>query len=611
MSQISEQQGGSMIASVRKFEARRVGPIALTTLAYALWSGGALAQAVTPTTREEIQRDRLEQQLRTEGQAVSVQGDIERAPCPLADPQFADVSLTLTEARFSGLDAIDPAIIAPAYRDLIGQELPVAAICDIRDRAATILRQAGYLASVQVPVQEIEGGVVRFDVALARMSAVQIRGEAGPSGKLLQRYIDKLAAQPVFNIEEAERYLLLARDIPGLDVRLVMQPAARESGAMPGDVVGIFNVSRTPFYADATLQNYGSNAVGRYGTLGRMRFNGITGLGDETTFSAYATGDIDEQLVVQAGHEFRAGSEGLTLGGNLTFSWSQPDIAGPDLFDSETFIASAYAAYPFRRSQTSNVIGTIGFDLINQDVEFSDLPLSRDRLRVAYARIDFNKVDADSLRGVDGYSAVEPRFAIAGSAEIRQGFDVFGASEPCGPAFVNCTAPGLVPPSRLDGDSTGFVFRAQGQVDYRPSPVWKFSLKPRMQFSPDALFSYEQVSGGNYTSGRGFDPGSVIGDSGYGGQIEVAYGSLMPETQGGSAFQPYAFFDVMAVSTKNVAGDPQTISSAGGGLRATLGRIAYLDVFAAVPLERAPFQIDRGDVRVLATLSIQLGPWNR
>ena len=60
------------------------------------------------------------------------------------------------------------------------------------------------------------------------------------------------------------------------------------------------------------------------------------------------------------------------------------------------------------------------------------------------------------------------------------------------------------------------------------------------------------------------------------------------------------------MSTKNVPGDPQTISSVGGGVRATLGETSYLDIMAAVPLEKAPFQTQRGDVRILATLSVQL-----
>lgn len=592
---------------------RTLGLSAVTVLTTALWAAPVFAQAVTPTTREEIQRDRLENQLKTEGQSVTVEGAVERAPCPLAAPQFADLTFTLSAAQFNGLDAIDSSIVTPSFAGQIGQELPVAAICDIRDRAATILRGEGYLAAVQVPAQEIERGVVTFDVVLARMTGVQVRGDAGPSGAQLQRYIDKLTGQSVFNIDDAERYLLLARDIPGLDVRLVLQPAGQTGGvaANPGEVVGIFNVTRIPFTADANIQNFGSKAVGRFGGLARMQFNGLTGMGDQTTISFYTTADTDEQRVLQAGHEFRVGSEGLTIGLDATLAWSIPGIAGLDLFESETFIASAYASYPFKRTQNANLIGTVGADFVDQDVEFSGLPLSTDNLRIAYARVDFNRVDEPSLRGVGGYSGVEPRWAIAGSAEVRQGLDIFGASDPCGPAFVNCTAAGVVPPSRLDGDPTGFVVRGQAQLDYRPTPLLALSLKPRFQYSPDALLSFEQVSGGNYTSGRGFDPGAVIGDSGYGGQFEIAYGSLMPETPGGLAFQPYGFFDLMAVSSKNIIGDPQTITSIGGGLRATLGRIGYLDIFGAVPLERAPLQNQRGDARILMSLTVQLAPWGQ
>lgn len=586
----------------------------MSALALAGWSLPAFAQAVTPTTREEIQRDRLETQLRTEGQSVAVEGDIERAPCPLAAPQFADLKFTLSAAQFTGLDAIDGSVVAPSYTGLIGQELPVAAICDIRDRAATILRAQGYLAAVQVPAQEIEGGAVRFDVVLARMTAVQVRGDAGKSGQQVQKYIDRLVDQPVFNVHEAARYLLLARDIPGLDVRLVLQPATGGDGSVqrqPGEVVGIFNVTNTPVTADANIQNLGSRSVGRFGGLLRAQFNGLTGLGDQTTLSFYTTSDFKEQRVVQAGHEFRLGSEGLTLGGDFAYAWSTPGIAGPDLFESETLIGSIYASYPFKRGQTSNLIGTFGADLVNQDIEFSGLPLSQDRLRIAYGRLDFNMVDEPSLRGVDGYSGFEPRWAIAGSAEIRQGFDLLGASEPCGAAFVNCTAVGVIPLSRLDGDPSALVVRGQAQLDYRPTPLLALSVKPRFQYSPDALLSFEQISGGNYTSGRGFDPGAVIGDSGYGGQLEIAYGSLVPKTPGGYAVQPYGFFDVMAVSNKNVPGDPQTITSAGGGVRATLGRYGYLDIYGAVPLERSPLQTQRGDTRILMTLTMQLAPWGR
>jgi hemolysin activation/secretion protein len=601
-------------AMIRKF-----GATALTFLGSTALASGAIAQTVAPPvsgppTREELQRDQLEERLRTEGQSVSVDGALERAPCPLAAPQFADVKFTLTQAQFTGLEGVDPAIVEPAFAGLVGQELSVAAICDIRDGAGTLLRQRGYLAAVQVPVQQIDGGVVRFDVVLARMSAVQIRGDAGPSGGQLQKYIDKLIDQPIFNIDDAERYLLLTRDIPGLDVRLILQPAPQEAGMLPGgvvpgNVVGVFNVARTPFFADMSVQNFGSKSVGQFGGLARVRANGLTGMGDETTLSFYVTEDFDEQQVLQASHEFRIGGEGLKLGINGVFAWGQPDVAGPDLFDSETKIISAYANLPVLRSQASNLLVSGGFDFIDQDVTFSDLPLTQDRLRIAYARIDFNRIDGASLAGKGGYSVQEPRFAVAGGLEVRQGLDIFGASDGCGTAFVLCTPAGVVPPSRLDGDPTALVVRASVQVDFRPSPLLKFSLRPRAQYSPDPLLSYEQVSGGNYTSGRGFDPGAIIGDSGVGAQVELAYGSLVANGSARVALQPFVFFDYMAVDINNLPGGFDTISSAGGGLRAALGNRAMLDIFGAVPLKKAPFETARGDVRLLINLSVQLAPW--
>ena len=67
----------------------------------------------------------------------------------------------------------------------------------------------------------------------------QVRGDAGNNERLLQRYLSKLDDQPVFNIVDAERYLLLARDIPGMDARLTLRP-----GSVPGEVVGE-NISET------------------------------------------------------------------------------------------------------------------------------------------------------------------------------------------------------------------------------------------------------------------------------------------------------------------------------------------------------------------------------
>ncbi|MEO9468624.1 ShlB/FhaC/HecB family hemolysin secretion/activation protein [Parasphingorhabdus sp.] len=585
--------------------------IAASTVAMMTASSPAWAQASNAApTREEIQRSLRDQAEASQAQAITIDGEVERSSCPLANPEFADVKFSLQAVDFSGLGTIDPELLQSSFSNYVGQEVPVAAVCDIRDRAATILRSAGYLAAVQVPPQTIASGTVKFDVLLARMTAVQVRGDAGPSEKLLQQYIEQLTQEPVFNIEVAERYLLLARDIPGLDVRLSLRPVSAEVGGSPGDVVGEFNVVRTPIYVDANVQNFGSKEVGRFGGLVRARFNGLTGLGDETAISVFSTADFKEQQVVQIGHEFRLGGEGLKIGGDLTYAWTRPELPGNFDIRSETLVANIYATYPFIRKQAYNVFGTVGFEHVDQQTDQLGTRTNEDRLSIAYARMDFNAVEPGSISGRGGYSAFEPKWGMVGSLEVRQGLGVFGASDGCGPGFVRCIGQTVLP-NRIDGNPKAFVLRGQAKLDYRPTPLIAFTLKPRFQVSSDALFSYEEISGGNYTTGRGFDPGTIIGDSGYGLQTELSYGSLVPPSPDGIAWQPYVFFDAMAVWNRNLPGDPQKIYSAGGGIRATIGRQASLEVAAVVPLKRGPFQTRRDDFRALISLTVQLAPWSR
>ena len=589
--------------------------VATGMLALAMLSAGgtAFAQAaptVSPPTREEIERGVREGTLEQQGAPVSVDtGDVERAPCPLASPDFAGIRFKVDSVEFSGVDKIPEVDLSQSYRQYIGTDQPVAVICEIRDRAATQLRAAGYLAAVQVPPQTIESGHVKLDILLARMSRVQVKGDAGSSEKLLVRYISKLTQDEVFNTRRAERYLLLARDIPGLDVRLALRPIE----GSPGEVVGEVTVRRNPVYADFTVQNLGSKSVGRWSGLGRVQLSGLTGLGDSTTASIFTTADFDEQLVLQAGHEFRVGAEGLTLRGDFTYGWTRPTIANNPNIESRTLIASLEAAYPFVRAQAHNLAGAIGFDLIDQDVDFGAIRLNKDKLRVAFVRLDANGISRDSISGRDGFTALEPKWSWAASIEGRQGIDVFGASPDCGGTTLGCIAPAAPTPSRIDGDPTAFVLRGAGEIDWRPVRSLTFSLAPRAQYAPHALLSYEEYSGGNYTVGRGYDPGAIIGDSGVGLRSEVRVGSLLPRTAGGFAFQPYAFFDYAKVWNEDVAFNGmggQQLYSAGAGVRASIRDAARLDALVAVPLRNAIGAPNaKGDVRFLVNLTMRLAPW--
>jgi hemolysin activation/secretion protein len=565
----------------------------------------ANAQAPPVPTREEVAPPVPE---RTEAatERLTVEGGVERAPCALDRPDYRDIRFTLREVVFDHLRGLTAEQLGAAYAPYVGQENNVAVICEIRDRAATILREAGYIAAVEVPEQRIAEGIVHFEVLMARIVALRVRGNAGRAERTIAGYLNKLTGQEAFNRYDAERYLLLAGDLPGYRVRL----ALRSAGAARGEVIGEVTVERQAAFADVAVQNLGSRELGRWGALARAQLFGLTGLGDRTTLTLFSTADTDEQQTVQVAHDFRLGSEGLAISGQLTYAWANPDL-GIALVEveSRTLFATLEASYPFLRRQLRTLRGAIGIDLIDQKIDFNALALNEDRLRVVFARLNWESLGLVAAN--PRYTIAEPRWRFGASVELRRGLDILGATRPCGPGFVNCLSPTVVPPTRLEGDPAATVLRGDAYGEFRPVPRFTIALGLRGQWSNDPLLSFEEFSAGNYTAGRGYDPGTLLGDSGIGVQAELRAGSVVPTAPNQLRVQPYVFFDQAWVWNEDrIFSLPrQELSSVGGGIRAAYGDRFRLDVLLAVPLDRAPFAARRGDPRLLISFTTRLWPW--
>lgn len=562
------------------------------------------APQVLPPTREEVTRPDI-QAPRDVAPRLEVEGGIERAPCALDSPEFQDIRFTLRGVEFEGLQGLGAGDLAPSYATMVGTEQPISSVCEIRDRAATMLRDAGYIAAVEVPEQRIADGVVRFRVLMARLTQIRVRGNATGAERAIAGYLDQLTRQPVFNRFEAERYLLLASDLPGYTVRLTLRPA----GAAPGEVIGDVTVQRLPGYADLNIQNGGSRELGRWGALIRGQLFGLTGLADRTTLAAFTTADLKEQQTLQLGHDFRLGSEGLGLGGLFTYAWANPSIDGGSDVRARTLLATVHADYPLIRSLARNLRGAVGMDFVNQDVELDSIDLTRDRLRVAFARLGFDAINTQLTRG---RSLAEPEWRFNGNLELRKGLNIFGATDRCGPAGANCLGPNQVPPSRLEGVSTAAVVRALLYGEYRPVPKLTFALGARGQYAWKPLLSFEEFSAGNYTVGRGYDPGALIGDRGWGTQAEVRFGSTVPTNARRPAIEGYLFWDHARVSNLDrlfVIEGSRHLDSIGGGARATFDRFV-LDAALAVPMTRVGLLDKKPDPRVLISLTTRLWPWS-
>lgn len=550
------------------------------------------AQTSTPTisgpSRDElggITRAPVEQQPR-----LTVSGGIERSNCPLADPQFQGITTTISDVTFNGLKSVSAADMEAAWKPIAGTKQPIAVLCEIRDAAATILRNRGYLAAVQVPVQRIVDGHVRMEVLFARITTIRARGQTRGAERKLLAYLAQLTEGEVFDRAKAERYLLLARDLPGYNVQLTLRPA----GTAPGDLIGEVTVLRQQFVADFSVQNLASATTGRWGGQLRVQAFGLTGLGDATTLSYYATADFREQRIVQVSHEFRPGHDGLLVGGAFTYAWTKPDIGVTTApLEARTLLASLYGRYPLVRSQGSNLWLGAGFDLLDQSTTLI-VPLSRDRLRLLWARLDFDRVDL---------TRADPAWRLSGSLELRQGLLGLGATRSC----LGAACLGRVPTSRFDATPAATVLRGELEVE-RALGRFSLSVNPRAQYAFRKVLGFEAFAPGNYTVGRGYDPGAITGDSGVGVATELRGPRFSVGHGGGPQVQPFAFVDA-AWAWDRGAGKAQRLSSVGGGIRTELGSRFRLDATIAVPLDHTGFLSRRPAPRMLLSLTTRLLPW--
>lgn len=482
-------------------------------------------------------------------------------PCPLAS---SNLQFTLTGVQFTGVMGVDQPLGA-AYAGLIGRQIPVSTICEIRDRATAILFQRGLLARVEIPQQTIMGGRVTFTVIEAFIAAIQVRGNAGPAQEKVEDYVEQLRGLRPFNINQAQRYLLLASDIPGVVISATLRPSAEAPGAVELDV----DVSHVVADAVINSNNFNAKSAGRITALVRGDLNSVTSLGERTSVIAYSTveGPVRAQQVLEGVEEARFGSGGLLGRVSVAYGTTHPgDILRPLDISGHSMVVDARLAYPLIRERSLNVSVSGGVNYITQDVDTASLPLIRDSLSILFARI-----------GADEAFAFVP-VILGGGIEVRQGI----------PAMFDTVRAGAPHLSRVQGDPGALDFRADARIDIEWLPYVSTIGLFQGQYSWKPLLAYEEFTVGNLTIGRGYDPSVVSGHTGVGAAGEIHIGpfpnfSSIP-LLGTSSI--YGFFDVATVWNQSAGGTDRSLRSVGGGIVVQLAQRVQADVFYAHPLDK-------------------------
>lgn len=493
--------------------------------------------------------------------AQASRGDIlsapEPGPCPL---RSSTLTFTLTSVAFDGAATVSDEELAPAYAGLIGKTVPVSALCDIRDSASQILFHKGIFARVEIPQQKISKGEVKFEVIEAYIARVRVLGSDSDAEAKVEDYIEELRGMKPFNIELAQRYLFLASDVPGVAISATLKPAGHERGAVELDVTV---VSYRPYDALLNVENFGSESVGPFGALLRVDLNSFTPFGDRTTFVDYQTFDLKKENVAQILEQVRLGSDGLLT--DLSFSDGETHPEGSltplDLY-SLSYVANADLAYPIIRRRYESLTVTGGFQFIAEKVDASSSVLSKDNLRIFYAK-------------ASGYETFRWDVPVwtQGELEFRKGIEALGASPIEDPLL-----------SRPGGNPAAFVIRSDASARIGPYEDFTGNLNFQGQYSDSALLSYEQQAIGNFTIGRGYDPASLNGDRAIAGSAEIHY-APMPANWVVTA-SPYGFYDIARVWNLTAGSQNREVRSIGGGLVFQITQRLRIDSFYAHPLDR-------------------------
>ena len=468
-----------------------------------------------------------------------------------------------------------------AWGDALGHRITPHELCEIRDRLAQRIFSRGVLARVIIPPQTISGGVVKFHVIAAKIVSVRFDGDdVGPSQAKVEAYLNHLRQQNTFNLDTAQRWLLLVNDIPGIQATAKIVHSAAP-GAPPEGLDLIVTVKRTPIDEFGEVSNVNAASLGPWSGIARVDLNGLTGLGDRTSLIAYSTLGNNRQQVAQVLESVKIGDSGLYGAASFAFGHSRPgDVLKPLDLTGESFSGTFELDYPLIRLQRRSLVLAAGMDFVNQTTTFpGGQALADDTLRVAWVRADASAAAVDRPV-MDNLVST----AVDLSVQARKGLEVLGASQA-----------GAQSLSRPQGRADAWVVRAEGHASLRVTPdnprflPMTFSLHFMGQWADRPLLAYEEQAIGNLSIGRGYDPDAASGDRVAAGEFKFELGPM--KLYRSARLTPYLFDDLARVTNLDIGAQDVTLRSVGGGVELRFpydarGDAVRVDFGYAKPLDK-------------------------
>ena len=343
------------------------------------WLSPVLAQPVSIPDAGSLQRE-TERSLQAPGAAPQLR------PKPVQEQAADPNAPRVTVRRFviEGAQLLPEPELQALLADLQGQSLSMQELEQAVSRLERAYRDAGWYARVWPPPQDVTQGVVHIQVLEGRFGQASVQPAASSAGAPLradaQRVLRTVTAglqtgQPLSAVK-LERGLLLANDLPGMEVTAVLQ-----AGQATGSSDLAIEVADQPLLTgDMALSNYGLRTTGKGQLSGGLAVNNLSGRGDQLSLRMLGSAHLGS---VQARYSLPLGYDGLRLAVwssamdyKLAGSYSSLDAKG------QAYSAGMGLSYPLLRQQARNLQLHVGLQHRRYDDDMLDTAVRRQRNEV-------------------------------------------------------------------------------------------------------------------------------------------------------------------------------------------------------------------------------------
>ena len=315
----------------------------------------ALAAPVKPDTGSILEDSKLPPLVQPPKPAAPPIKTEERRP----DQQADDTQpIPVTAFRLKGDLPIPAAELQGLLAGETGKSHTLRGLNELAGRLTTHLRDRGFLlAFAYIPTQEIADGQVDITVVPGVYGQILVQGNAHLKDSFLRGIFH--AAQPGGVITRAplERALLIANEIPGLEVRSTFAP-----GKTPGSADLIISAADAGKISGAAYtDNWGGRYTGRVRYGVQLHLNNLSGVGD--SFSLGGLSSFDGLNNYDFGYNAYLGTSGLQgYVRHSRVSYTLGDEFASLNATGNAVVTSAGLSYPLVKSRSFSLAANLGYE---------------------------------------------------------------------------------------------------------------------------------------------------------------------------------------------------------------------------------------------------------